>query len=96
MANQAPMNLLTNSLSNCCAFVHNSVCDVPMRLVVDENQDLHVVRRADAVFPDTMSCSLRPGMTRLDVLLALSLLLTGLVAKIELHTRRQRTVRGGA
>ncbi len=91
------MNLLTDSLATCATFVHCKLCDVPMRLVVDENQDLHVVRRADAVFPDTFSCSLRPGMTRLDVLIALTLLLTGLVAKIELHVRRQRpAARGGA
>lgn len=91
------MNLLTDSLAKCCTFVHSKVCDIPMRLVVDEDQELHVVRRADAVFPDLMSCSLRPGMTRLDVLVAMSLLLTGLVAKIELHARRQRpAARGGA
>ena len=90
------MNLLTDSLANCCTFVHSKVCDIPMRLVVDEDQELHVVCRAASVFPDTLSCSLRAGMTRLDVLLALNQLLTGLVAKIELHTRRQRTSRGSA
>ena len=91
------MNLLTDSLAACCAFVHGSLCDIPMRLVVDQDQDLHVVRRAEPVFPDTLSCSLRGGMSRLDVFIALSQLLTGVVAKIELHERRQKTgSRGGA
>ena len=67
-----------------------------MRLVADGNQDLLVVRRGAPSFPDSHSCALEPGSSKLQILLLLAQLLNSVAIKAEERRRSEMRVRRAA
>ena len=90
------MNLLTNSLADCCQFVAARVCDFPMCLVLTPDQDLLVLPHASDLEEGSLSFALKPGSDKMAVLLTLTAILNRLMTSLQMRIKPRGRPSAGA